>query len=632
MLALSPMAAPAATVTVDFGTPAGTQQMTWGTNEIPGHLRPSTIATARLAEINSRCVRYWLGGDVRPSSGSWNWAELDQGVDRIVAAKATPMICFAGIPEWMAQTPYPGKPHTWHHPRDLNEWASYCVAVVQHCANRGRPVEQWYWEIWNEPNNGGVSGSWSTQEYLALYDAAAVALRAAFPGIRIGGPSVDHPSEHWIIPLLQGHDVQFITWHRYGAWDPTFGKSTASYLAETNVFGSNAALVEGWIDANRPGEGILNVCGELNLNAYCCGIDDRIWEPMMIPWYASAMRHLLLNGCDVEQFFVGTDKSWPGFGLFVGTGPDAGWRSPAFHAKRLFTAAARPGSQLVANQVSGSSVLEALATRIPTGLDCVMLINKTHASTPATMNVTGLTVAGGIWYTVDQPAPETITTVVVSGGNQQSRTLSGYALSVLEVCPPGVACVADRDADGLLNLFDNCPNAYNPAQTDGDQDGVADACDPCPSDPLNDADGDGRCANADNCPSMANPGQEDTDHDNTGDLCDNCPATPNASQADADEDGVGDACDLCPGTPPGGYITANGCPTPRADFNRDGDVDQEDFGYLQSCLSGPGVVQQDPHCQSALLDNDEDVDAADVVIFQRCQSGAGNPADPQCED
>ena len=37
----------------------------------------------------------------------------------------------------------------------------------------------------------------------------------------------------------------------------------------------------------------------------------------------------------------------------------------------------------------------------------------------------------------------------------------------------------DPDGDGLTYLYDNCPNAYNPAQVDVDGDGVGDACDPC---------------------------------------------------------------------------------------------------------------------------------------------------------
>ncbi|MDM8009192.1 MAG: thrombospondin type 3 repeat-containing protein [Phycisphaerae bacterium] len=622
----------AATVSVDFGQVVWAQNMRYGTNEVSGQLRPSSIAPARLREINSRSCRYWLSGDVRPSSTSWDWSVLDQGVDKLVAAGAEPMVCFAGIPDWMAATPYPDKPDTYNHPRDMAEWGAYCVSIVQRCRSRGYPVESWKWKIWNEPNNGGVSGSWSTEQYLELYDAAATALRAAFPNIQIGGPSTDHPSENWIVPLLGGHDVQFITWHRYGAWDPTFSKSSSSYLAETSIYGDWANMVETWIEEERPGEGILNVCGEINLNAYCCPIEDRIWEPMLIPWYASVMRHLMLNGCDIEQFFVGTDKSWPNFGLFLGAGDNAGLRSPAFWGKRLFSSAARAGCRIMSTEVDGSTVLEALATQLPQGPRYITLINKTAANTSVTVTIAGAPVTGGVWYTMDAAAYATggIVTALAPGGNQQTATLQGYGVSVLELCVDGQPCVPDRDNDGLANLFDNCPDAPNPNQADGDRDGWGDVCDPCAHDPLNDDDGDGVCGNVDNCTGAANPGQEDFDSDRVGDACDNCPTDANATQADSDADGVGDACDLCPETPAGAYIASTGCPTPRADFDHDGDVDQEDHGHLQICYSGPGIPQQTPACLDARLDEDEDVDQSDFAVFQGCMRGPGVAVEPDC--
>ena len=84
------------------------------------------------------------------------------------------------------------------------------------------------------------------------------------------------------------------------------------------------------------------------------------------------------------------------------------------------------------------------------------------------------------------------------------------------------------------------------SQPDADHDGLGDACDPCPNDPLNDADGDGICGSVDNCPNVANPDQKDSDGDGIGDACDNCPNTPNPDQLDSDGDGLGDACDNCP--------------------------------------------------------------------------------------
>lgn len=72
--------------------------------------------------------------------------------------------------------------------------------------------------------------------------------------------------------------------------------------------------------------------------------------------------------------------------------------------------------------------------------------------------------------------------------------------------------------------------------------------------------------------------------------------------------------------------------TVRADFDRDGDVDQEDFGHLQACITGPGASQDDPACQNARLDADSDVDSDDVAIFRRCMSGPDAPANPTCEN
>jgi hypothetical protein len=66
------------------------------------------------------------------------------------------------------------------------------------------------------------------------------------------------------------------------------------------------------------------------------------------------------------------------------------------------------------------------------------------------------------------------------------------------------------------------------------------------------------------------------------------------------------------------------------DFDRDMDVDQEDFGYLQACYTGHGVISEDPACQDASLDDDGDVDPTDFTIFQGCMSGANVPAEPGC--
>jgi hypothetical protein len=86
----------------------------------------------------------------------------------------------------------------------------------------------------------------------------------------------------------------------------------------------------------------------------------------------------------------------------------------------------------------------------------------------------------------------------------------------------GEAPIGDADNDGDLDNADNCPEDFNPDQSDQDGDGLGDVCDP-------DRDGDG----VDNEP-------------------DNCDIDPNPDQADNDDDGIGNACDPTPGPLPGG--------------------------------------------------------------------------------
>ena len=205
----------------------------------------------------------------------------------------------------------------------------------------------------------------------------------------------------------------------------------------------------------------------------------------------------------------------------------------------------------------------------------------------------------------------------------------------------------DDDGDTRLNGEDNCPNAANPTQADGDQDGVGDACDRCPliaNPDQADGDGDGVgnvCDNCpltsnsaqtnsdsdshgdscDNCPASGNSDQQDVDSDGDGDVCDNCALISNADQADADSDNLGDACDGCTGTVsliPGdddGDGVANGCDNCRALANAtqlDGDGDR--IGDVcDNCSADPNPTQADS-------------EVADAVSIWRFEESSGTTA------
>jgi len=64
-----------------------------------------------------------------------------------------------------------------------------------------------------------------------------------------------------------------------------------------------------------------------------------------------------------------------------------------------------------------------------------------------------------------------------------------------------------------------------------------------------------------------------------------------------------------------------------ADFDRDGDVDQDDFGAFQICCSGDGRSYP-ARCDRADFDFDGDVDNDDLLTFQGCMGGPARP--PGC--
>jgi hypothetical protein len=67
------------------------------------------------------------------------------------------------------------------------------------------------------------------------------------------------------------------------------------------------------------------------------------------------------------------------------------------------------------------------------------------------------------------------------------------------------------------------------------------------------------------------------------------------------------------------------------DTNDDGDVDSADLVDFVTCSQGPEVPHAVlPVCDELDFDDDTDVDSDDFGICQRCISGSGNPGDPNC--
>jgi hypothetical protein len=211
--------------------------------------------------------------------------------------------------------------------------------------------------------------------------------------------------------------------------------------------------------------------------------------------------------------------------------------------------------------------------------------------------------------------------------------------------------------------LDNCPAAYNPGQSDCDEDSVGDVCDPDSVD----ADGDGvslpcddddddpyTCHDADgdlcdDCASgvawVGNDGP-DFDHDglcDTGDPDDDADGAPDAIDAfpldpfscgDADQDGCGDDCPNGVYSPFSDGIDSDGdgaCDFGDADDDDDGVSDASDAAPLNPniCLDTDEDGCDD--CTSGFFDPGDD--GTDLDGDGYCAAGDSNDLDPfSCSD
>jgi xylan 1,4-beta-xylosidase len=208
-LLLSPASLAAADLDIDCAQPAGTIRPLHGGNGGPLLAGGLTELSAAYRELAVPSIRlhdcHWPNPDVvdihavfpdfradpdRPES--YDFAATDEYVAAVRATGAQVVYRLGESIEHTRRKRYV------HPPADCDRWAAICVGLVRHY-NEG-----WaggahhgirYWEIWNEPENRPAMWSGTDDDYLRLYTAAARALKARFPDLKIGGPSLGASGE-----------------------------------------------------------------------------------------------------------------------------------------------------------------------------------------------------------------------------------------------------------------------------------------------------------------------------------------------------------------------------------------------------------------------------------------------------
>ena len=176
----------------------------------------------------------------------YDWSINDRIFDTYLARGIKPYVQLGFMPEALTTHPqdYPRHPPVdkkanaaggqAYPPKDYSKWGELAYQWAKHCVQKyGKAeVEQWYWEVWNEPNLFYWHGT--HEEFFKLHDYAVEGVRRALPTARVGGPELaDGPGGKFLGEFLEhcargtnyatgkiGTPLDFVSFHAKGA--PSF--------------------------------------------------------------------------------------------------------------------------------------------------------------------------------------------------------------------------------------------------------------------------------------------------------------------------------------------------------------------------------------------------------------------------
>lgn len=427
-------------------------RLRYGFNEIDGW--PGFAFSAQREEIhrrlrlmNTEIVRLFVFDKPVPSPFE-RWDFFAAVVDAVLASGAKPMITFAKF----------DPPH--HDPVRVDRFVQRASEVVWNCLEQwgGDEVKDWYWCVWNEPNNPDVGGDLSYRNYVEIYRAVAAAVIELIAPhtngarVKIGGPSIDGTQRaywlDWIAQLLDDVDdemLAFVNWHMYADWRPAVPCDSVTVKLVDEPDAPNGPVFEALAMARTPqyearsrsvarligDRDILNFCGELNTVAhhehhFTGGLNRNVFGAT---YYASALINLMRGGADLEMRWTATSKHWYGVDDAYGLISNTGVPTPAALAKQILAQHVHRGDLIRFPDPDPSRV--GVDSVIAKGIDgCLSGVFVNTLSKPQVIDLS--TLGGGIENCRDVLRLDRSTgDAVIRASVDRSVCIEGYGLAIV---------------------------------------------------------------------------------------------------------------------------------------------------------------------------------------------------------
>lgn len=161
--------------------------------------------------------------ETRDGQPIYDFQYIDALYDALLAHHIRPFVELGFMPAALASGP---ETIFWWHghvtpPKDERKWTALVGALLRHWKGRygEAEIEQWYYEVWNEPDlHGFYTGT--LEQYLQFYRDTAEAIKAVDPRCRVGGPASAipyHYEQAFVAYCASTHaPVDFVSTHCYG--------------------------------------------------------------------------------------------------------------------------------------------------------------------------------------------------------------------------------------------------------------------------------------------------------------------------------------------------------------------------------------------------------------------------------